>query len=104
MIGLGQYFIDESTNSAELGLVVRDDYQNRGVGTELLAHLTCLARRRGLVALTAEVLLENRPMLHLVQKAGLDIEKKLVAGVWELRLALPEEYLTKNQVERGQNV
>jgi GNAT superfamily N-acetyltransferase len=104
VIGLGQCFIDESTHTAELGLVVRDDYQNRGVGTELLSHLTCLARRWGLVGLTAEVLMENGPMLQLVDKAGLDVEKKLVAGVWEIKLAFPEGYMTKKQVRGGQCV
>lgn len=104
VIGLGQLFVDESTQTAELGLAVRDDYQNRGVGTELLSHLTYLARRKGLAGLTAEVLVENRPMLHLIEKAGLDIEKKLVAGVWELKLAFPEGYLTKKKVRGGQCV
>jgi RimJ/RimL family protein N-acetyltransferase/NAD-dependent dihydropyrimidine dehydrogenase PreA subunit len=104
VIGLAQYFMDESTHTAELGLVVRDDYQNRGVGTELLSHLIYLARRRGLVGLTAEVLVENRPMLHLVEKAGLDVEKKLVAGVWELKLAFQEGYLTKKKIRGGQHV
>jgi RimJ/RimL family protein N-acetyltransferase len=104
VIGLGQCFIDESTHTAELGLVVRDDYQNRGVGTELLSHLTCLARRRGLIGLTAEVLVVNRPMLHLIEKAGRDVDKKLVAGVWKLKLVFQEGYLTKKEVRAGQHV
>jgi hypothetical protein len=48
--------------------------------------------------LTAAVLVENRPMLRLLEKAGLDIEKRLTAGVWELKLAFPEECLTKTEV------
>jgi RimJ/RimL family protein N-acetyltransferase len=104
VIGLGQCFIDESTHTADLGLVVRDDYQNRGIGTELLSHLTFLARRRGLVGLTAEVLVENRPMLHLIEKAGLDVEKKLITGVWELKLMFQEGYLAKKKVRAGQHV
>ena len=103
VIGLGQCFTDPSTYTAELGLVVRDDYQNRGVGTELLAHLACLARSWGLVGLTAQVLVENRPMLHLIERAGLDVEKRLVAGVWELRLVFREGDLTK-AVRGGQHV
>ena len=98
VIGLGQCFIDESTRTAELALIVRDDCQNKGVGTELLSYLTCLARRRGLVGLNAAVLVENRPMLRLIEKAGLDIEKRLTAGVWELKLVFPEESLTKVEV------
>ena len=98
VIGLGQCFIDESTRTAEFALVVRDDYQNRGVGTELLSYLISLSRGRGLVGLTAVVLVENRPLLHLSAKAGLDVEKKLIAGVWELKIVFPEVCLTKKQV------
>ena len=102
VIGLGQYFTDPSTQTAELALLVRDDYQNRGVGTELLARLIYLARRRGIVGFTAEVLVENWPMLHLIERAGLDVKKTLIAGVWELELTFREGYLTAKQVGAGQ--
>jgi RimJ/RimL family protein N-acetyltransferase len=87
VIGLGQYFIDESTHTADVAVVVRDDYQNRGVGTELLTYLTHLGKRQGLLGCTAQVLMENRPMLHLLENAGFDIEKKRYGGVCELKLA-----------------
>ena len=35
-VGVGQYGIDAQTHTAEVALVVRDDMQKRGVGTELL--------------------------------------------------------------------
>jgi GNAT superfamily N-acetyltransferase len=66
--------------------VVRDDYQNIGIGTELLAYLTYLAKRQGLLGFTAEVLLENRPMLHLFENMGFDIEKRSEEGVYELKM------------------
>ena len=85
VIGLGQYF-RESTHIAEVALVVRDEYQNRGVGTELLSYLTYLAVRRGLAGFSAQVLTENGPMLHLFEKTGFDIEKKRYGRVYELKL------------------
>jgi acyl-CoA hydrolase/GNAT superfamily N-acetyltransferase len=85
-IGVGQYGIDEGTHTAEVALVVRDDYQNRGVGTELLAYLTYLAKREGLLGFSAEVLVENQPMLHLFEQGGFAIEKRRDAGVYELKL------------------
>jgi len=87
VIGLGQYFIDESTHTADVAVVVRDDYQDRGVGTELLAYLAHLGKRRGLLGWTAQVLMENRPMLHLLEKMGFDIVEKRYGGVCELKLA-----------------
>ncbi len=86
VIGVGQYGIDEQTHTAEVALVVRDDYQNKGVGTELLNYLTYLAKRQGLLGFTAEVLVGNQPMLHLFEKAGFTIEKRREAGVYELRM------------------
>jgi RimJ/RimL family protein N-acetyltransferase len=84
--GIGQYGIDAQTHTAEVALVVRDDVQNRGVGTELLNYLTLLARKEGLLGFTAEVLVENRPMMRLFESAGFSIEKKRGAGVYELKM------------------
>lgn len=87
VVGIGQYGIDETNHTAEVALVVRDDYQDKGIGTELLSYLTYLAKRNGLLGFTAEVLLENRPMLHLFEKMGFDIERRSVEeGVYELRM------------------
>ncbi len=74
------------SHTAEVALVVRDDHQDKGVGTELLSYLTQLAQRQGLLGFTAEVLFENAPMLHLFEKMGFDIQRKSGAGVVELRI------------------
>ena len=87
VVGIGQYGIDEITHTAEVAFVVRDDYQNRGIGTELMKYLTYLAKRQGLLGFTAEVLTENRPMLALFEKMGFDIKKKSEGGVYELKIA-----------------
>jgi acyl-CoA hydrolase/GNAT superfamily N-acetyltransferase len=87
VVGVGQYGIDDISHTAEVAFVVRDDYQNQGVGTELVTYLTYLAKRRGLLGFTAEVLMENRPMLHLFEKMGFDIQKRTDGGVYELRMA-----------------
>jgi ribosomal protein S18 acetylase RimI-like enzyme len=71
---------------AEVAFAVRDDYQNKGIGTELLSYLTYLANRQGLLGFTAEVLMENRPMLHLFEKMGFDIQKRREEGVYELEM------------------
>jgi acetyltransferase len=60
--------IDEST--AEVGLVVRDDWQRQGVGT-VLANLTLLAGEgRGCRRFMAQVLYENAGILRLLGKVG----------------------------------
>ncbi len=86
IVAIGQYGINENTHSAEVALVVRDEYQNQGIGTELLSYLTYLAKREGLLGFTAEVLVENKPMLHLFEKMGFDIEKRSEQGVYEMKM------------------
>lgn len=86
VIGVGQYYIDENSHTAEVALVVKDSHQNQGVGTELLKYLTRLARRQGLLGFSAEVLVENSAMLHLFEKMGFDVAKRNSAGVYELKM------------------
>jgi acyl-CoA hydrolase/GNAT superfamily N-acetyltransferase len=90
VLGVAQYGIDEGTHTGEVGVVVRDDFQGRGVGTELLSYLTYLAKRQGLLGFTAEVLVENRPMMNLFEKMGFDIEKRRSEYVYELKMAFRE--------------
>jgi RimJ/RimL family protein N-acetyltransferase len=45
-----------------------------------------LAKRQGLLGFYAEVLVENRAMLHLFEKMGFDIKKRREEGVYELEM------------------
>ncbi|MBI5503029.1 MAG: GNAT family N-acetyltransferase [Deltaproteobacteria bacterium] len=91
VVGIGQYAIDRTAHSAELAFVVLDEHQNRGIGGELVAYLTLLAKREGLLGFTAEVLAENRPMLHLLERMGFDMERRNEGGVWTLRMSFGDE-------------
>lgn len=89
--GMGQYFIDENTHTAEVAFVVRDDYQKQGIGAELLGYLTYLAKRKGLHGFTASVLMDNKPMLMLFEKMGFVIEQTPESGVYELKMSFREK-------------
>jgi acyl-CoA hydrolase/ribosomal protein S18 acetylase RimI-like enzyme len=86
IVGVGQYGIGQDIHTAEVAFAVRDDYQNKGIGSELLSYLTLLAKKQGLLGFYAEVLAENRPMLHLFEKMGFDIKKRREEGVYELEM------------------
>ena len=90
MVGVGQYQLYGKELKAEAAIAVRDDYQNRGIGTELLSYLTYLAKRQGLMSFTADVLVENQPMLHLFEKVGFDVERRNEEGVYEMTLNFRE--------------
>ncbi len=88
--GVGRYFIDKEKHSAEVAFAVRDEHHNKGIGKELLAYLTYLAKRQGLLGFTAEVLAENKPMLHVFETGGFDIVKHNIAGIYEMTMAFKE--------------
>jgi acyl-CoA hydrolase/RimJ/RimL family protein N-acetyltransferase len=87
VVGLGQYNIDPNTHTAEVAFVVGDEYQNKGIGSELLSYLTYLARKQGLLGFTAEVLVENRPMLRLFEKMGFQMDRRVEEQMYELKMA-----------------
>jgi ribosomal protein S18 acetylase RimI-like enzyme len=84
--GIGQYSLNRDMHTADIALAVRDQYQNQGVGTELITYLTYLAKRKGLLGFTAEVLMENQPVFKLFDKMGFDVQKRNESGVYEMTL------------------
>jgi RimJ/RimL family protein N-acetyltransferase len=85
-VGVGRYSFNEVNRSAEIAVVVRDDWQNKGVGTALVRFLTDIARSRGVRGFTAEVLTGNTAMLRVFESMGFFINKDLVDGVYRLRM------------------
>ena len=76
IIAIGRFYLDKTTNMAEVAFVVHDDWQNHGIGQFLLQHLTNIARRNGVRGFTAEVLRANRAMQRVFQKSNLNISSK----------------------------
>jgi acyl-CoA hydrolase/ribosomal protein S18 acetylase RimI-like enzyme len=85
--GIGQLCLNGDLKTADIALAVRDRYQNQGLGTELIRHLTCLARKRGLQGFTAEVLAGNQPVFRLFDKMGFEVNKRNELGVYEMKLS-----------------
>jgi RimJ/RimL family protein N-acetyltransferase len=86
VVGMGQYFVNEKTHTAEVAFSVRDDYQNKGIATEVFRYLTYLAKKKGLLGFTAEIQMDNRPMLRLNAKMGFDLQMKIENGVYDATL------------------
>ena len=72
IIGGGRYVVGEP-GQAEVAFTVVDKYQGRGVGAALLRHLAVIARQAGLRELVAYVLPDNRAMLKVFEKSGLQM-------------------------------
>lgn len=91
VIGLAQYSKNDRDRTAELAVVVRDDYQCQGVGTALHSYMTHLAKRRGLVGFTAEVLEDNLPALKLIKKMGFETVTA-DGGAKQMRITFDQEH------------
>ncbi|MBN2251319.1 MAG: GNAT family N-acetyltransferase [Candidatus Altiarchaeota archaeon] len=86
VIGMGQYNINEDYHTAEIAFLVKDAHQKKGVATELLKHMTYMAKKKGLLGFTAEVLMDNKPMMEIFEEAGYTVGKKLKEGIYEYSL------------------
>ncbi|MCU0849412.1 MAG: GNAT family N-acetyltransferase [Spirochaetes bacterium] len=92
VVGIGQFIKDEKSYMAEAAFAVSDDYQNKGIGSELLGYLTLLAKREGLIGFTAEVLVENKPMYHVFRKMFPDLSSQIEDGVYDLFMNFGEPH------------
>lgn len=73
MVCLGRY-IRKEDNSAEMGLVVKEDYQRLGIGTFLCECLMKAAQAHQVSKLTAYVAKNNTAMLRIYKKNGFQIQ------------------------------
>lgn len=85
LIGVASY--ERITDDeAEVAILVDDDHHREGIGTLLLEHLASLARRHGFARLLGETLMHNRPMLDVFRLSGLEHDRALASGVFDVHL------------------
>ncbi len=90
IVAIGQFIKDPASHTAEVAFAIRDSFQNAGIGTELLAYLTVLAKNEGLHGFTADVLVENRPMMRVFEKMFPSLEKRVEDGTHQLTMRFGE--------------
>lgn len=67
---------------AELGIVVHDDYQGNGVGSNLVLFVLHLARSKGLKKVILDVFADNDRAVHVFEESGFDLEGVFTAHYW----------------------
>ena len=75
---------------AEAAIVVRDDFQGRGVGTELLQRLVRLAKQMQLKTIVATIEADNSAAIKIFRELGLPAETHTSQAETEMRIAVPE--------------
>jgi acetyltransferase len=70
VVGVARLAKIHGTSAGEFALLVADQYQRQGLGTELLKRLTQVARDEKLSELTGNILPENTDMVQLCRRTG----------------------------------
>jgi acyl-CoA hydrolase/GNAT superfamily N-acetyltransferase len=76
---------------ADVAFVVDETYQGIGIATYLYRMLTRLAKDRGILGLTADVLATNKGMMKVFEKGSATVNAKLEAGVYHLTIPFQAE-------------
>jgi RimJ/RimL family protein N-acetyltransferase len=105
-VGVARYVRSaEDARSAEIAVTVVDEWQGRGLGTELLAQLSERAREEGIRRFTALVAADNVAVAELARTVGAELVRREPATVvYEVPL-VPREgsgYTEAEQVKRSQ--
>ena len=86
VVGMGEYRLTEKSLMADIALMVRDDYQNIGIGRELFNYLTKIAQNTGILGFTAEVLADNTSVSRMSERMGIKFEKEISQGISKLSM------------------
>lgn len=90
IVAVGRYVVDPKTNMADVALLVRDDYQRRGIGLWLLLYLGQIAQARGCAGLQADILSGNYQALGMVRKGGYKIGISVKEGYFTVYYKFPQ--------------
>ncbi|HPF38345.1 MAG TPA: GNAT family N-acetyltransferase [Phycisphaerae bacterium] len=86
MVGIAHYSRNPRDNFADAAFLVRDDFQNQGIGTLLMNRLVDAARENRIAGFTADVLIDNQGMLKIFHKCGFPVESEMEDGVYALKI------------------
>jgi RimJ/RimL family protein N-acetyltransferase len=86
VIGFARFDRGADGQSAEIGLLLADEWQSRGLGRLVLNRLTHEARRRAIGVFTAHALWENRRVLRLVRGAFPHMSQQCSQGDCDLMM------------------
>lgn len=84
IVGVARFDRDARGERAEIGILLTDAWQSRGLGGEVVARLRAVAERRALSGFTATVLGENDRAIRLLRRAFPGMRASLAYGQYTL--------------------
>ena len=67
IVAAGQLLMERNRNEAEVAVLISDEFQHRGIGTELLRRLVEVGRSEHIARMVGYILSNNSAMLHALQ-------------------------------------
>jgi GNAT superfamily N-acetyltransferase len=94
VVGVARYVrLEHDGDHAEVAVAVIDDWQRRGLGTQLLERLSRRAREDGIAVFTAAVLADNQRVIELLGGLGSTITQPGGPGQIDLEIELEGDSL-----------
>ncbi len=73
-LAVARYVMNPDGESCEFALVVADEWQHRGIGSQLMTRLMEAAQEQGFNSMDGEILADNNKMLELVKSLGFHLQ------------------------------
>jgi acetyltransferase len=77
ILAVGRLSKTHGTHEAEFALLVSDQYQGLGLGTELLQRLLYVGRNEQIQRINAAILFDNHAMQHICEKLGFQLHHSI---------------------------
>jgi RimJ/RimL family protein N-acetyltransferase len=89
VVGVAELACDRASGTGEVGIVVLDDAQRKGIGSQLARQLLQAARELGITELHGDMYAENRAIQRLVHGLGLPFTTTIEAGEMHVVVRVP---------------
>ncbi|HVN32871.1 MAG TPA: GNAT family N-acetyltransferase, partial [Thermoanaerobaculaceae bacterium] len=104
VVGFGNYVGLGVRNTAEVGFLVDDEFQGRGISTLLLERLAGIAAGAGFVAFEADVLFENQPMISVFRDSGFECEQVMDGGSYHVQFPVAGAAVVRDRAELRERI
>jgi acetate---CoA ligase (ADP-forming) len=101
VIGLASY--DRKGEKADVGVVIAEAFQNRGLGTILLGELAQSANREGIALFEASVAPDNVAMVRVLHDFGFPTSTRIEPGVLKVEFPTSIELTTVETFEKRES-
>jgi acyl-CoA hydrolase/RimJ/RimL family protein N-acetyltransferase len=86
IVGSSCYYVNHTTNLAEVAYMMRPEWQGVGLGSTLHRRMVEYAKAKGLRGFTADVLVENVKMRRLFESVSPNVEIQREGDVYEIKM------------------